>query len=149
MLWPIQELARVYAEMQQAIAGGERIFSLLDTRPDISDRDTAVVPGTLKAPIRFEHVDFEYRKGEPVLMDFDLEVAPGEMIALVGATGAGKSTIVNLLCRFYDPTRGCIRIGGRDIRVVSASCIGPARSGWIVWLSSSSSTGSSFVIRIW
>ena len=106
MLWPIQELARVYAEMQQAIAGGERIFSLLDTRPDISDRDTAVVPGTLKAPIRFEHVDFEYRKGEPVLMDFDLEVAPGEMIALVGATGAGKSTIVNLLCRFYDPTRG-------------------------------------------
>jgi ATP-binding cassette subfamily B protein len=114
MLWPVQDLARVYAEMQHAIASAERTFSLLDSKPEIVDRPRAVDPGTLRGVIAFDHVDFAYKTGQPVLKDFCLTVQPGETIALVGPTGGGKSTIVNLLCRFYEPTSGAIRIDGRD-----------------------------------
>ncbi|GIV77865.1 MAG: ABC transporter ATP-binding protein [Litorilinea sp.] len=114
MLFPIQEMARVYAEMQQAVASGERIFSLLDATPEIVDRPDAFDPGTLRGDIEFEHVDFYYEEDSPVLQDFNLKVRQGEVIALVGPTGGGKSTIVNLLCRFYEPKRGVIRIGGVD-----------------------------------
>lgn len=114
MLWPIQEMARVFAEMQHAVASAERTFSLLDARPDVIDRAGAEDPGTIRGEIRFEHVDFYYDPANPVLTDFNLTVRPGETIALVGPTGAGKSTIVNLLCRFYEPTSGRITIDGRD-----------------------------------
>lgn len=114
MLFPIQDLARVYAEMQHAVASAERIFSLIDARPDIVDRPQATDPGTMRAEIRFDRVSFAYEEGPPVLTDFDLTIKQGETIALVGPTGGGKSTIVNLLCRFYEPTSGVIRIGGRD-----------------------------------
>ncbi|HLE30408.1 MAG TPA: ABC transporter ATP-binding protein [Anaerolineales bacterium] len=114
MLWPVQDLARVYAELQHAVASAERTFSLLDSRPEIVDRPGALDPGTIQGDIEFEHVDFYYQDGKPVLRDFNLKVKQGETIALVGPTGGGKSTIVNLLCRFYEPKRGAIRIGGRD-----------------------------------
>ncbi len=114
MLFPIQEMARIYAEMQQAIASGERIFSLVDAVPEIQDRDGAQAPESLRGDIVFENVDFRYEEENPVLRDFSLHVKQGETIALVGPTGAGKSTIVNLVCRFYEPSSGRILINGRD-----------------------------------
>ncbi len=114
MLWPVQDLARVYASMQQAVASAERTFSLLDTPPDIVDRPNAVETETLRGEIEFDRVEFYYTPNKPVLRDFNLKVQAGETIALVGPTGAGKSTIVNLVCRFYEPKNGVIRIHGVD-----------------------------------
>lgn len=114
MIWPIQEMARVFAEMQQAIASGERIFSLLDSSPDVVDKQGSGDHGSLRGEIVFDHVDFYYEEGKPILSDFNLRVAPGETIALVGPTGGGKSTIVNLLCRFFEPRGGKITIHGVD-----------------------------------
>jgi ATP-binding cassette subfamily B protein len=114
MLWPVQDLARVYSEMQHSIASAERIFKLLDSQPEVRDRPDAVEAETLLGEIEFDHVDFFYEDRKPVLTDFTLTVKPGETIALVGPTGGGKSTIVNLLCRFFEPRNGQVRINGRD-----------------------------------
>jgi len=114
MMWPIQDFARVYAEMQHSIASAERIFTLIDTPADVHDRPDALPAETLMGEIEFERVNFYYEDRKPVLTDFTLKVQPGEMIAFVGPTGGGKSTIVNLLCRFYEPTEGTIRINGHD-----------------------------------
>ena len=114
MMWPVQDLARVYAEMQHSVASAERIFRLIDTPPEVHDRPGAVPAPTLLGTIEFDHVDFYYGDQKPVLSDFTLSVRAGETIALVGPTGGGKSTIVNLLCRFYEPRAGVIRILGRD-----------------------------------
>lgn len=123
MLWPIQEMARVYAEMQQAIASGERIFSLIDAQPDIVDRPDAQEIDTLRGDILFDKVDFYYTDNEPVLSDFTLHVKQGETIALVGPTGGGKSTIVNLLCRFFEPKQGTIKINGHDYTQLTQQAI--------------------------
>jgi ATP-binding cassette subfamily B protein len=114
MLWPIQELARVYSEMQHSIASAERIFKLVDTPSEIHNRPDSIEAKTLLGEIEFDHVDFYYEDRKSVLSDFTLKVNPGEMIALVGPTGGGKSTIVNLLCRFYEPSKGVIKINGVD-----------------------------------
>ncbi|MBM4430316.1 MAG: ABC transporter ATP-binding protein [Chloroflexi bacterium] len=123
MMWPIQDVARVYAELQHAVASGERIFSLLDTVPSVRDCPGAIDPGSIAGDVAFEHVYFDYEPDNPVLTDFCLQVKEGETIALVGPTGGGKSTLVNLLCRFYEPSRGVIRIGGRDYRQLTLHAI--------------------------
>ena len=123
MMWPIQDLARVYAEMQHAIASAERIFSLIDAKPDVVDKPGAFDPGTIQGDIKFKHIYFAYEDGESILEDFNLTVRRGETIALVGPTGGGKTTIVNLLCRFFEPTGGSIMIGGREYRTISLNAI--------------------------
>ena len=123
MMWPIQDLARVYAEMQHAIASAERIFSLIDAKADVVDKPGAFDPGTIQGDIKFKHVYFAYEDGESILEDFNLTVRRGETIALVGPTGGGKTTIVNLLCRFFEPTGGSIMIGGREYRTISLNAI--------------------------
>ncbi|PID85614.1 MAG: ABC transporter [Chloroflexi bacterium] len=123
MMWPVQEMARVYAEMQQSIASGERIFSLIDAVPEIQDRENATDPGSLRGDIVFDHVDFYYEEEKPILTDFNLTIKQGETIALVGSTGAGKSTLVNLICRFYEPQGGTIRIAGTDYKELTLHAI--------------------------
>jgi ATP-binding cassette subfamily B protein len=102
--------------MQNAIASAERTFSLVDARPEVFDKKGARPTPTIRGEIEFEHVDFYYDEDKPVLKDFNLKVQPGETIALVGPTGGGKSTIVNLVCRFYEPKAGSIRIHDQDYR---------------------------------
>jgi ATP-binding cassette, subfamily B, bacterial len=123
MLWPIQDMARVYASMQDAIASAERVFSLLDAEPEVADREGAIDPGSVRGEIIFEDVGFHYEEGKPVLSGFNLTVREGETIALVGPTGGGKSTIINLLCRFYEPTGGVIRMAGRDYTELTLAAI--------------------------
>ncbi len=114
MLWPVQDLARVYAELQNSIASAERIFSMLDAEPEVRDRAGARDPLSLRGEIRFDGVSFAYREGNPVFAGLDLVVPAGQTVALVGPTGGGKSTLASLLCRFYEPQSGTIRIGGAD-----------------------------------
>jgi len=114
IMWPIQDIARVYAQMQNAVASAERIFGLIDTEPSVKDRLITVETESIEGDIRFENVHFHYEEDDPVIKDLDFEVKHGEMVALVGSTGGGKTTIVNLLCRFYEPTQGTIFINGVD-----------------------------------
>jgi ATP-binding cassette subfamily B protein len=126
MMWPIQDMARIFAEIQHAIASAERIFSLLDSKPSVADRPGAFDPGSIHGDIEFIHTTFWYDDDDdkkPVLKDFSLHVKRGETIALVGPTGGGKSTIVNLVCRFYEPKDGWIKIGGHDYRDYSLYAI--------------------------
>ena len=114
ILWPIQDLARVYAEMQNSLASSERVFGLLDTQPGVVNRPEAQALASLEGEVEFDRVSFWYEDGEPVIRDMSFKVPQGQTIALVGPTGGGKSTTVNLLCRFYEPTGGEIRINGQN-----------------------------------
>lgn len=116
---PIREMSLRYTQLQAAMTAGERVFELLDVEPDLTDAPDAIELPELKGRVDFDHVHFEYVAGQPVLRDISLVVAPGETIALVGPTGAGKSTFVNLIPRFYDVKQGSIRIDGHDLRSVT------------------------------
>ncbi len=114
ILWPIQDMARVYAEMQNAVASSERVFSLLETKPAIQDAETTLPVDSLVGEVVFDNVSFHYEDGEPVIQNLSFNIPAGHNIALVGPTGGGKTTIVNLLCRFYEPTEGTISIAGHN-----------------------------------
>ncbi|MFC2079195.1 ABC transporter ATP-binding protein [Candidatus Bipolaricaulota bacterium] len=115
---PLRQLGDLYNQVQAALAGAERIFNVLDTVPDLEDTADAVDLQQIKGDVTFEHVDFSYVHDVPVLKDVTLHGSAGQTIALVGPTGAGKTTIVNLLTRFYDIDGGAIQIDGEDIRTV-------------------------------
>ncbi len=121
---PIREMANLYGQMQSAIAGAERIFELLDTEPSITDhREAAAMPPSIDGQIVYDNVSFAYNEDEPVLDSVSAEIEPGQMVALVGPTGAGKTTFVSLLLRFYDTQQGSICIDGHDVRSVSVASL--------------------------
>jgi subfamily B ATP-binding cassette protein MsbA len=113
---PIKGLARSSYLFSKASVGAERIAEVMSTRSDVNDREDAVTVSRLQGEIEFRNVSFAYEVGSPVLFDINLTIAPGEKVAVVGATGAGKSTLVSLIPRFYDPSQGEVRIDGKDIR---------------------------------
>jgi len=116
MLSPIRELGEKYNVIQSAFSSAERIFHILDHESTLPKAAEPKLPEPGAADIRFEHVDFHYVKGTPVLTDVDFEIPAGGHIAIVGPTGAGKSTLIQLLTRFRDPIKGRVRVGGIDIR---------------------------------
>ncbi len=120
---PLRMLGDLYNQVQAAVAGAERIFAILDTVPDQTDETGAVEAGRLEGDVAFEHVTFSYLPGVPVLKDISFHARPGERIALVGPTGAGKTTMVNVLSRFYDIDAGAVLIDGMDVRRVSRASL--------------------------
>ncbi len=120
MFWqPIHNISNFYNQLVTNIAGAERIFEILDTEPDIADGSAAEQMPEITGEVVFDHVDFSYDDKVKVLDDVSFTIRPGETIALVGPTGAGKTTIVNLISRFYEVTDGSVRIDGRDVRDVT------------------------------
>lgn len=121
--WPVRELSEIYNLVLQGSVSAERVFEVLDWEPNVKDKPDAIWLSDVAGHVEFKNVTFEYQKGLPVLHDVNLEARPGETIALVGPTGAGKSTIISLLCRFYDVTGGAVLIDGVDIRDVAIASL--------------------------
>lgn len=115
---PVKRLSSVYGDIQRALAAAQRIFEVLDKEPEVNVRGAKDLP-PIKGYVAFNKVYFEYEKGKPVLADISLEAKPGELVALVGPSGAGKTTIANLIPRFYDPTKGSIMLDNIDITTVT------------------------------
>jgi ATP-binding cassette subfamily B protein len=113
---PIREIAEKYNILQAAMASSERVFRILDTPSEVTDRPGALPAPEIRGEVEFDHVSFSYDGKTPVLEDLSFRIEPGRSLAVVGVTGAGKSTIINLLLRFYDPDRGSVKIDGRDVR---------------------------------
>jgi len=115
---PVRQLSNLYNSIQAALAGAERVFEIIDTSPEVPDAPHALRLKSIKGDVRFEHVDFSYQPNIPVIKNMTLIAKAGQTIALVGPTGAGKTTIINLLTRFYEIQNGRITIDGKDIRTV-------------------------------
>jgi ATP-binding cassette subfamily B protein len=123
---PIQQLSQLYTTYQSGMAALDKIFELLDEQPELIDVPGALELETLRGELRFDDVSFRYGTGEDAqyaLRDVDLVIPPGQTVALVGATGAGKSTFAKLVARFYDPTDGAVLVDGHDLRSVSADSL--------------------------
>ncbi len=116
---PIQDMSQLYTTMQRAMAGGERVLDLLDTQPDVEDPPSGQELGPVDGRVELRHVDFNYRAGTPVLQDINLVIEPGQTVALVGPTGAGKTSIANLVSRFYAASQGAVLVDGVDIATVT------------------------------
>ena len=120
---PLRQLANIYNTIQAALAGAERVFEIIDTQPELEDAPEAIPLQSIRGDVRFDHVQFSYIPSIPVIKDMSLQARAGQAIALVGPTGAGKTTLVNLLSRFYDVDSGRITIDGQDIRQVQKSSL--------------------------
>ena len=117
---PIQQLSQLYTTYQSGMAALDKIFDLLDEQPDLTDAPGATELSTIRGELRFDDVSFRYGDGDWALEDIDLTIPPGQTVALVGETGAGKSTFAKLVARFYDPTEGRVLVDGHDLRSVSS-----------------------------
>ncbi len=120
---PIQQIAILWTNLQNAIAGGERIFNLMDVEPEIVNLPGAIDMPSIQGSVAFENVCASYRVDLPVLTDMNFTVEPGQTVAIVGPTGAGKTTIINLVPRFYDVCGGVVRIDGQDVRSVTVESL--------------------------
>ena len=120
---PVRRISEIYGDIQKSLAAADRVFETIDTEPDVKEKPDAIVLPPVKGEVEFNHVSFAYDKDHPALTDFNLKVAPGEVVALVGPSGAGKSTVANLLPRFYDVTGGSLTIDGIDVRDVTFSSL--------------------------
>ena len=116
---PVKRLSRVYGNIQRSLAAAERVFEILDTEPDIKDMPGAVALPAVEGHVALQQVSFAYSSGQYALREVSLEVKPGQTVAIVGPSGAGKTTIANLLPRFYEVTEGSILVDGKDIRTVT------------------------------
>jgi subfamily B ATP-binding cassette protein MsbA len=119
LVGPFSSAARVFAQIREAQGATQRVFEILDTHSEVSDSPRAISLPVVSGHVRAEHVGFAYDPRQPVLTDLSFEARPGELVAIVGPTGAGKTTVMNLLHRFYDPTEGSITIDGQDLRQVT------------------------------
>jgi subfamily B ATP-binding cassette protein MsbA len=112
----ISGLASIFTQFQQAVGATKRLFEILDTVPDVRDAPDAKVAGRVQGRITFDNVSFSYENNVEVVSDISIDIAPGEILALVGPSGAGKSTLFNLIPRFYDPSKGAVTLDGTDLR---------------------------------
>ena len=120
---PINEIANIIAELQSAFAAAERVFALIDAPSEVADAEDAIVLEEVRGDVRMESVDFSYDAGKPIIQDLNFHAEPGSLTAIVGPTGAGKTTIINLLMRFYDVDSGAIYVDGKDIRTLTRASL--------------------------